>query len=92
MYICRVQIRRVLEPTDRVINFANISKLLTTSLKKLEPIMSTLLHLIQKVGQNQLLRKHIHNTLQFTCQLGDHLKSPLEPFFVFKLILQIATL
>ena len=52
---------------------ANASKLYANAMKKVEKLMLTLLKVIRKIGQGQLIRRQIANLLQFGCQLDAHL-------------------
>jgi WASH complex subunit strumpellin len=64
-------VRDSLFPEYRII--ANASKTYANPMKKVEKLMLPLLKFIRRIGQGQLIRRHIANILQFGCELDAHL-------------------
>ncbi|KAJ1434034.1 WASH complex, subunit strumpellin [Ochromonadaceae sp. CCMP2298] len=65
------QVRDALHPEHKIPT--NASKLYANAVKKVEGLMLTMLKIVRKIGQGQLIRRQIVHVLQFGCQLDAHL-------------------
>lgn len=65
------QVRDTLFPEYRIV--ANASKIYGNAAKKVEKLMLPLLKFLRRVGQGQIIRKHIALLLQFGSELDAHL-------------------
>lgn len=64
------QVREGLFPDH--VTVPNATKLYGTAMKRIQQLMLPLLKTIRKLGQSQLIRRHIAHCLQFGCQLEAH--------------------